>query len=172
MENEGEGVNDSQVFGLNDWFKMRQRQLLLREERQRRRLGVMVETTDDQIWFLEELTCSHHSLTTASGKSPNTIAKISEKFCCCSVTQLCPTLCDPTAGLQHARLPCLSPSPRVCSNSCPLSHWCHPLLPPSPPALNLSQHQPCIWGNFFLTLSSLLDFHQFYPQVSSSFLLF
>ena len=28
-------------------------------------------------------------------------------------------------GLQHARLPCLSPSPGVCSNSCPLSWWCH-----------------------------------------------
>ena len=24
-------------------------------------------------------------------------------------------------GLQHARLPCPSPSPRACSNSCPLS---------------------------------------------------
>ena len=29
-------------------------------------------------------------------------------------------------GLQHTRLPCLSPSTRVCSNSCPLSRWCHP----------------------------------------------
>ena len=29
-------------------------------------------------------------------------------------------------GLQHARLPCLSPSPGVFSNSCPLSRWCHP----------------------------------------------
>ena len=28
-------------------------------------------------------------------------------------------------GLQHARLPCPSPSPAVCSNSCPLSRWCH-----------------------------------------------
>ena len=27
--------------------------------------------------------------------------------------------------LQHARLPCPSPSPRVCSNSCLLSWWCH-----------------------------------------------
>ena len=26
-------------------------------------------------------------------------------------------------GLQHARLPCPSLSPRVCSNSCPLSQW-------------------------------------------------
>ena len=27
--------------------------------------------------------------------------------------------------LQHARLPCPSPTPRVYSNSCPLSQWCH-----------------------------------------------
>ena len=26
-------------------------------------------------------------------------------------------------GLQHARLPCPSPSPRICSNSCSLSQW-------------------------------------------------
>ena len=31
-------------------------------------------------------------------------------------------------GLQHARLPCLSPSPRSCSDSCPLSRWCHPTI--------------------------------------------
>ena len=30
--------------------------------------------------------------------------------------------------LQHARLHCLSLSPRVCSNSCPLSQWCHPTI--------------------------------------------
>ena len=28
-------------------------------------------------------------------------------------------------GLQHDRLPCLLPSPRVSSNSCPLSQGCH-----------------------------------------------
>ena len=28
-------------------------------------------------------------------------------------------------GLQHARLPCPSPSPRICSDSCPLNWWCH-----------------------------------------------
>ena len=28
-------------------------------------------------------------------------------------------------GLQHARLPCPSPSPGACSNSCPSSQWCH-----------------------------------------------
>ena len=31
-------------------------------------------------------------------------------------------------GLQHARLPCPSPTPRACSNSCPLSQWCHPTI--------------------------------------------
>ena len=29
-------------------------------------------------------------------------------------------------GLQHARLPCPSLTPRACSNSCPLNRWCHP----------------------------------------------
>ena len=31
-------------------------------------------------------------------------------------------------GLQHARLPFPSLSPRVCSNSSPLSWWCHPTI--------------------------------------------
>ena len=31
-------------------------------------------------------------------------------------------------GLQHAKLPLPSQSPRVCSNSCPLSQWCHPTI--------------------------------------------
>ena len=31
-------------------------------------------------------------------------------------------------GLQHARLPCLSPTLRVYSNSCPFSRWCHPTI--------------------------------------------
>ena len=31
-------------------------------------------------------------------------------------------------GLQHSRLPCPSPTPRVCSDSCPLSWWRHPTI--------------------------------------------
>ena len=31
-------------------------------------------------------------------------------------------------GLQHASLPCPSPTPKVYSNSCPLSQWCHPTI--------------------------------------------
>ena len=30
--------------------------------------------------------------------------------------------------LQHARLPCLPPTPGVHSNSCPSSWWCHPAI--------------------------------------------
>ena len=46
-------------------------------------------------------------------------------------------------GLQHARLPCQSPTPGICSDSCLSSQWCHPTISssvvPSPPAFNLSQ---------------------------------
>ena len=31
-------------------------------------------------------------------------------------------------GLQHAKPPCPSPTPRVHPNSCPLSWWCHPTV--------------------------------------------
>ena len=41
-------------------------------------------------------------------------------------------------GLQHARPPCLSPTPRVYSNSCPLSWWCHSII--SSPVVPLSSH--------------------------------
>ena len=41
-------------------------------------------------------------------------------------SQSCPTLRH--RGLQHARPPCPSPTPRVYSNSCPLSRWCHPTI--------------------------------------------
>ena len=31
-------------------------------------------------------------------------------------------------GMQYARPPCPSPTPRVYPNSCPLSWWCHPTI--------------------------------------------
>ena len=31
-------------------------------------------------------------------------------------------------GLQHSRIPCPSPTPRVYPNSCPSSQWCHPTI--------------------------------------------
>ena len=57
---------------------------------------------------------------------------IQSNVCClCSVTKLCPILDEPH-GMQHARLPCPSPSPRVCSSSRPLHQWCHATHPLSP----------------------------------------
>ena len=58
-------------------------------------------------------------------------------------------------GLQHVRLPCPWPSPRVCSKSCSLS-WSYLLTisfsPSSPsPVLHLSQHQ-----GLFLARSSFI----------------
>ena len=48
-------------------------------------------------------------------------------------------------GLQHARLPCPSPTPGTCSNPCPLSQWCHPTISssfiPFYSCLQSSQHQ-------------------------------
>ena len=53
-----------------------------------------------------------------------------------SVAQSCPTLWP--HGLQHARPPCPSPTPRVHSNSCPLSQWCHPTISSS--VVHFSSH--------------------------------
>ena len=41
-------------------------------------------------------------------------------------------------GLQHARPPCSSPSPKAYSNSCPLSWWCHPTISSS--IISFSSH--------------------------------
>ena len=46
-------------------------------------------------------------------------------------------------GLQNARPPCPSPTPRVYSNSCPLSRWCHCIL--CRPLLLLPSIFPSIW---------------------------
>ena len=45
-----------------------------------------------------------------------------------SDAQSCPIIWDP--WMQHARLPCPSPTAKACSNSCPcpLSQWCHPTI--------------------------------------------
>ena len=40
-----------------------------------------------------------------------------------------------TCGLQHARPPSPSPTPRAYSNTCPLCWWCHPTISSSHPLL-------------------------------------
>ena len=64
-------------------------------------------------------------------------------------------------GLQHARPPCPSPTPRACSNPCPSSQWytiqpSHPLSYPSP-AFNLSQdHGLFQWLNSLHQVTKVL----------------
>ena len=63
-------------------------------------------------------------------------------------------------GLEHARPPCPSPSPKVCPSSCPLHWWCHPAIssfdarfsfcPQSFPALGTSHIRwPKYWSFSF-----------------------
>ena len=54
-------------------------------------------------------------------------------------------------GLQHARLPCPSPSPGASSNSCPLSWWCHPTISSSViPLSSCFQSFPAL-GSFLMS---------------------
>ena len=43
---------------------------------------------------------------------------------------------------QHARPPCLSPTPGVYPNPCPLSRWCHPIISSSVPFSSCPQSFP------------------------------
>ena len=54
---------------------------------------------------------------------PNSVVKISIQF----IRSFMSNSLWPH-GLQHARPPCPSPTPRVYTNSCPLSQWCHPAI--------------------------------------------
>ena len=85
-----------------------------------------------------------------------------------SVTQLCPTLCDPM-NHQHARPPCPSPTPGVHSDSCPSSPWCHPAISSSvipfsscPQSLLTSESFPMsqlfAWGGQSTRVSALASF--------------
>ena len=54
-------------------------------------------------------------------------------------------------GLQHARLPCPSPSPWAYSNSCTLSQWCHPAFSFSAaPFFSCLQSFPA-WRSFLMS---------------------
>ena len=59
-----------------------------------------------------------------------------------SVAQSCPNSLQ-LHGLQHARPPCLSPTPRVYSNSCPLSQRCLPTIS----SLSSPSHSPSVFSS-------------------------
>ena len=59
-------------------------------------------------------------------------------------------------GLQHARPPCPSPTPRVYSNSCPLSRWCHPAISSSVVPFS-SCPQPFPTSGSSLSMKAVID---------------
>ena len=83
-----------------------------------------------------------------------------------SVAQSCLTLRP--HELQHARPPCLSPTPRVHSDSRPSSQWCHPAISSSvvpfscPQSLLASESFPMsqlfTWGGQSTGVSALATF--------------
>ena len=68
-------------------------------------------------------------------------------------------------GLQHARLPCPSPTTGACSNSCPSSRWCHPTISSSVNPFASSLHSFPTSGLFQCLSSS----HQVVKYWSFSF---
>ena len=82
--------------------------------------------------------------------------------CCCSVTQSCPTLCNPM-DCSKADLPVHHQLPEFTQTHV---HWVgddmqpsHPLLSPSPPTFNLSQHRGLFqWVSSSHQVAKLLEF--------------
>ena len=84
-----------------------------------------------------------------------------ELICCCSVAQLCPTLCNPmdcsTSGFPVLHYLLEFAQTHVCwvSDAIQPSHL---LSPPSPPAVNLSQHQGLFqWVGFLHQVAKVLE---------------
>ena len=94
-------------------------------------------------YFLQALMCSPHTVTYV----------YSVQFSCSVVSdslQPC--------GLQHPRLPCLSPNPGACSDSCLSSHWYCPTISSSADPVSSSLQSFLASGSFpvsqFLTLGA------------------
>ena len=85
-----------------------------------------------------------------------------------SVTQLCPTLCDPM-DCSMPGFPVHHQLPRACLNSCPLSWWCHPAISSSViPVSSFSQSFPASGSfpvsQFFTSGSQSIGASNYLPQ--------
>ena len=82
-------------------------------------------------------------------------------------------------GLQHSRLLCSSPTPRICSNSCPSSRWSHPiisssvcplLLPPSIfPSIRVFSNESVLhirWPKYWSFNFSISPFNEYSGLIS------
>ena len=62
-------------------------------------------------------------------------------------------------GLQHARPPCPSLSPRACSNPCPLSRWCHPTVSSSVAPFSSCPRSVPASGSFPMSVPYVNKYH-------------
>ena len=77
----------------------------------------------------------------------------------------CQVICDSvTCGLQHARPPCPSLSPRVCPSSCPLKQWCHPTFSSSVTLFSFCLQSSPASGSF--------PVRQYFPDLPSCSLIY
>ena len=76
-------------------------------------------------------------------------------------------------GLQHTRLPCLSPSPRICSDPCPLSWWCHLTISSVTPFSSCPQFFPASglfqWASSSHQVVKVLEFQVQYRSFQGIF---
>ena len=89
-------------------------------------------------------------------------------YCCCSVTKLCPTFCNP----MHCSMPGFSVLHHLPELAQTHIHWAgdaiqpsHPQLSPSPLAFNLSQHQSFFqWDGSSRQVAKVLELLQLQHQ--------
>ena len=99
------------------------------------------------LWDNPEVWCGEGNVKAVQDSGTPVYASVIRQFSSAqfsSVTQLCPTLCDP----MNCSTPGLPVHHQLLEFTQTHVHWVsdviqpsHPLLSPSPPALNLSQHQ-------------------------------
>ena len=80
-------------------------------------MGKSVKKSGCMYCITDSLCCTHETNTTLWINYFVVVAQLSS-----------PSSSLQSHGLQHARLPCPSLSPRVCSSSYPLSQWCDPAI--------------------------------------------
>ena len=77
-------------------------------------------------------------------------------------------------GLQLAKLPCPSVSPRACSNSCLLSQWCHPTISSSVAPFSSCPQGLFQWISFLQQVAKVLELqlqHQSFQWISRVYFL-
>ena len=81
----------------------------------------------------------------------------------------------PCYGLQHAKLPCPSPTPGACSDACPSSRWCHPtclllLLPSVFPSSRVFSNESVLhirWPKYWSFIFSIIPSKEHPGPISS-----